>query len=89
MKSILQTERECFFCHSTQGLELHHCIHSVANRKIADRTGLTCYLCHRCHSLVHDKDREMDLVLIQYAQRKFEETHTRQEWRQLFTKSYL
>lgn len=89
MKSILQDAEECFFCHTTQGLECHHCIHGNANRKIADREGLTVNLCHRCHQKVHDTDREMDLVLIQYAQRKFEETHTRQEFRELFGKSWL
>ena len=89
MKSILQDAEECFFCHTTQGLECHHCIHGNANRKIADREGLTVNLCHRCHQKVHDTDREMDLMLIQYAQRKFEETHTRQEFRELFGKSWL
>lgn len=89
MRSILQTERECFFCHTTQGLNLHHVIHGTANRKIADATGLTVFLCYRCHAKVHDTDREMDLMLIQYAQRKYEETHTREEFRELFGKSWL
>lgn len=89
MKSILQDNKECFFCHSTMNLDLHHCIHGNANRKIADREGLTVFLCHGCHTKVHDSDREMDLVLIQYAQRKYEETHTRTEFRSLFGKSWL
>lgn len=89
MKSILQDAEECFFCHTTQGLETHHAIHGIANRKIADREGLTVNLCHSCHMKVHDKDREMDLLLIQYAQRRFEETRSREEWRELFCKSYL
>ena len=88
-KSILQYENECFFCHTTQGLHVHHCIHGNANRKVADREGLTVNLCYRCHQKAHDTDREMDLMLIQYAQRKFEETHTRQEFRELFGKSWL
>lgn len=89
MKSILQDRNECYFCHTTQGLHTHHVIHGTANRKIADRLGLTVKLCHRCHALVHDKDRNMDLQLIRMAQRKFEEIHTREEWREYFTKSYL
>ena len=89
MKSILQDKKECFFCHYTQNLEVHHCVHGTANRKIADKCGLTVRLCHRCHSLVHDSDRGLDLELIQLAQRKFEETHSRDEWRELFCKSYL
>lgn len=89
MKSILQETNECFFCHATQGLHTHHVIHGNANRKIADREGLTVKLCFRCHAKVHDTDREMDLLLIQFAQRKFEETHSRDDWRTIFCKSYL
>lgn len=89
MKSILQENKQCFICSSTQNLELHHCVHGTANRKIADREGLTVFLCHSCHAKVHDSDREMDLELIQYAQTIFEQSHTRDEWRQAFNKSWL
>lgn len=91
MKSILQKEKECFFCHSTQNLELHHCIHGVANRKIADREKLVVYLCREHHTGNHGvhHNRELDLQLIRLAQSKYEETHTREEFRQIFGKSYL
>lgn len=89
MKSILQDAEECFFCHTTQGLECHHCIHGNANRKIADREGLTVNLCHRCHQKVHDTDREMDLVLIKTAQRAYESKHSRAEWMALFSHNWL
>lgn len=89
MKSIIQETKTCYCCGTMQNLELHHCCHGTANRKIADRLGLTVYLCHRCHSIVHDSDRSLDLKLIQTAQRKYEETHTREEWRSLFGKSWL
>ena len=89
MKSILQNEKRCFLCVSTQNLELHHCIHGVANRKIADREGLTVWLCHSCHSKVHDSDRELDLKLIQFAQSVYESKHSREEFRALFGKSWL
>lgn len=91
MKSILQENKECFICHTTTGLECHHCIHGVANRKIADRTGLWVWLCREHHTGNHGvhHNRDMDLVLIQYAQRKYEETHTREEFRELFGKSWL
>jgi Zn-finger protein len=89
MKSILQDEKQCFFCHSTMNLELHHAIHGVANRKIADREGLTVFLCHGCHARVHDSDREMDLVLIKTAQRAYESRHSREEWMALFSHNWL
>ena len=89
MNSILQDKKECFICHTTEGLENHHCIHGTANRKVADMYGLTVYLCHGCHTKVHDTDRKLDLMLIQYAQREFEKTHSREEFRQCFGKSWL
>ena len=89
MKSILQTKEECYFCHYQGNLETHHCVHGTANRKIADRLGLTVRLCGKCHKMVHDKSRDMDLKLIKLAQRKYEETHSREEWMQLFAKNWL
>ena len=44
-KSILQDRKECFCCGTTLNLERHHVIHGTAGRKIADRLGLTIWLC--------------------------------------------
>ena len=91
MKSILQDRKECLICRTTQNLECHHCIHGTANRKIADREGLWIWLCrmHHTGSLGVHNNRELDLKVIRYAQEKYEETHTREEWRELFGKSWL
>lgn len=91
MKSILQETKECYLCGRQTDLEVHHCIHGVANRKIADREKLVVYLCRECHTGTNGvhHNREKDLYLIQTAQRKYEETHTREQWRELFGKSYL
>ena len=91
MKSIIQINKECFICKTTRNLNKHHILHGSANRRISEDTGLWCYLCidhHTGQNGVH-KNRELDLELIQYAQRKYEETHSRDEWRSLFTKSWL
>lgn len=87
-KSIIQTNRECWFCGTETNLECHHCIHGTSNRKNAEKYGLKIFLCQRHHSEVH-MDRKLDLVLITLAQRKFEETHTRDEFRAIFGKSWL
>lgn len=89
MKSIIQDSEECYFCKSERDLQTHHCIHGTANRKYADKYGLTVKLCPRCHTLLHDRNRKMDLELIQLAQSKFEEDHTRDEFRIIFGKSWL
>ena len=49
MKSIIQKEKECYLCGSTLNLEKHHCIHGTAGRKLADKYGLTVWLCAYHH----------------------------------------
>ena len=87
-KSILQSERECYFCGTTIGLDEHHVIHGTSNRANSEKYGLKVYLCRKHHELVH-KDRKHDLLLKKMAQGVFEKTRTREEFRQIFGKSYL
>lgn len=86
-KSIIQTERECYFC-GRHDVELHHCIHGTSNRKNADKYGLTIWVCREHHDLIHH-NRAFDLATIQMAQAKFQETHTEEEFRKIFGKSWL
>lgn len=62
MNSIIQDERVCFICGSVRDLERHHCIHGTANRRLAEEDGLTVWLCHECHTNLHDKG-EFDKAL--------------------------
>lgn len=87
-KSILQQERECFICRTTIGLHEHHVIHGTANRKQSETYGLKVFLCATHHRMVH-ADRKLDLSLMCFAQNEFEKTHSREEFRQIFGKSYL
>lgn len=91
MESIIQKNKECFICGTTMNLNKHHIIHGTANRRIAENTGIWCYLCveHHTGSQGVHHNREMDLELIKYAQQEFEKTHSRDEWRILFGKSWL
>jgi hypothetical protein len=89
--SILQTEKECFVCKATYGLEEHHCIYGSANRKQSELHGLKVWLCaehHRGNSGVHF-NRELDLSIKRFAQTEFEKTHTREDFIRIFGKSYL
>lgn len=91
MKSILQEEKECWFCGKTNELHLHH-IYGNANRNISDKNGFVVYLCLRHHTgskqSVH-LNKNMDLTLKCCCQSKYEESHTREEFRDLIGKSYL
>lgn len=93
MKSILQTEKKCFITGSTYNLHFHH-IFAGSRRKISDREGFTVWLTGRLHNQsedgVHGKNgHELDLYLKQACQRKYEETHSREEFMNLIGKNYL
>lgn len=88
MTSIIQHTKECFKCKTTSELQDHHIFYGTANRKISEREGLKVYLCRKHHEQVHMNCIESQ-KLKRIAQRKFEETHTREEFRKLIGKSYL
>lgn len=93
MESIIQSERECFVCHSQRFLEVHHCMHGTANRKIADRLGLTIYLCPYCHrgnaGVHHNAD--LDLKIKKIAEQAYLDYYgaTKEDWVRTFGKNYL
>ena len=92
-KSILQDERECYITGSTYNLHRHH-IYAGGRRKISEANGFWVYLTGRLHNQsddgVHGKNgHELDLLLKQDCQRKYEETHSRKEWMALMGKNYL
>lgn len=94
-KSIMQDERECYICanlgfHTYKYLELHHCIHGNANRRIADKDGLTVWLCKYHHARLHDNG-EWDKELQKLAQQKWMEVYERgvDEWISRYGKSFL
>lgn len=97
--SILQTEKECYVCRkhmgmkAVGGLQQHH-IYAGKNRSVSDRNGFWVWLLPYWHTgsnkAVHCKDgAELDLELKQDCQRKYEETHTREEFLELIGRSYL
>lgn len=98
-QSIMQTEKECYLCRiffdekNIRELEVHHCIHGTANRKISDRLGLWVWLCPDHHRVKWDavhKDAMIDLGVKKLAQAAYENNiGTRNEFRKTFGKSYL
>lgn len=93
MKSILQDKKESYISGSTYNLEEHHIFFGTANRKVSEKNGLKVWLTseeHRGTYGVHGKfGRDLDIKLKQDAQRKYEETHTREEFIKLIGKNYL
>jgi hypothetical protein len=93
MKSILQEDAtKCAICGSRRWLEEHHIFFGNPGRKNSEKFGLKVHLCHYCHNEppngVHH-NREMDLQLKKMAQRKFEETYSRDYFMLIFGRSYL
>ena len=91
MNSIITDKRECYICHSTNQLQSHH-IFTGCNRKASEKYGLKVYLCmhhHTGNDGVHNGNELWYKKLQVVAQSKFEETHTRDEFMQVFHKNYL
>lgn len=92
-KSILQGDKkECYITGRTDNLHLHHIYFGTGLRKISDENGFVVWLTAEYHNMsnkgVHF-NRELDLKLKRDCQRKYEETHTREEFRNLIGRSYL
>lgn len=104
-KSIVQpTLKECLLCRrdaeeagyygilSAAGLHKHHIMFGTANRKLAEKYGVWCWLCPGHHEFgpeaVH-RCRETDLYLKKLAQTRFEEIYSHEKWMELFGKNYL
>ena len=92
MKSIMQAETDrCYLCGSRRNLETHHVLGGIANRRLSTRYGLTVRLCQRCHTGNRGAQYEKDLniLLKQEAQRRFEAIHGHEKWMETFRKNYL
>ena len=50
MKSIMQKEKRCFICGTTNNLHEHHVIHGNANRKLSEKYGLKVWVCLEHHT---------------------------------------
>jgi hypothetical protein len=92
MKSILQEDTDyCFVC-GRYGTEIHHIFFGTANRKLSDKYGLVvglCYNHHRGRLGVHNGNRELDLMLKQIGQTRFNNVYPDEEFLAVFGKNFL
>ena len=98
-KSILPTVKGvCYICAhlyndwNYKPTQEHHIMFGAGQREISEQEGLKANLCEVHHGTseegVHGS-REMREWLCREAQREYEKTHTREEWREKFKKNYL
>ena len=83
-------EGKCTICGKLGYMHIHH-IFEGSLRKRSERYGMVCKLCPYCHigdNGVHMNEK-LNKALKRAAQKKFEKTHTREEFIMLFGKSYL
>lgn len=95
MKSaIVDRMDRCLICGSYNNIQVHHVFFGNGKRKLSDKYKMVVPLCIYHHTgsnlAVHGKDgHKLDLELKQLGQKAFEWTHTRDEFRATFGKSYL
>ena len=96
--------KECYYCGSTDNVELHHCIHgSKENRKLSTTYHLLIGCCpyhHRSINGIHGKyGKEKDLKLQAEAQEAWEKRRVRKgkatcetvrnDWINIFKEDYI
>ena len=95
MKSIIKGDDEfCFLCKRKNflipGTDTHHMIFGTANRKLSDKDGLTCHLCHTHHMRLHQYGEHKE-ELQKLAQITWMEYYEKSidEFRERYGKNYL
>lgn len=93
MDSIMQDEKKCYLTGARSGLHKHHIFGSF-NRDNSEKYGLWVWLkwdhhiADSPHRTPHN-DAEIDLMLKREAQRKFEQSHSREEFMRIFGRNWL
>ena len=84
---------KCFFTDTdSEYCEVHHIFFGNPNRKLSEKYGMKVYLVpkyHREHPHGVHRNRQNDLKVKRYAQARFEEEHSREEFMEIFGRSYL
>ena len=92
VKSILQRNKSCYICGTTNNLHNHH-VFFGRNRKLSDKDGCTVWLCAEHHtgaSGVH-LNRKVDLILKAKCQKVWQEHYnkTKEQFIERYGKSYI
>lgn len=76
----------CFIC-GGKATDMHE-IYCGAKRQVSMKNGFCVPLCRGCHNYITNNE-QLSKVLKRQCQRKFEETHTRDEFIKLIGRNYL
>lgn len=91
-RSIMQNLRDsrCYLCRWYGQMEVHHCMHGTANRRLAEQDGLMVNLCTDCHRKLHEHGVG-DLMLMQEAERTWMKYNLEEidGWIARYGKNYL
>lgn len=89
-KSIMQNEKECWVCKTTQNLHRHH-VYGGGCRLVSEHQGFWIWLCAKHHNMSDEGvhfNRELDIKIKQECQREYEKTHSRAEFMALIGRNY-
>ena len=87
---MLQKNKECLICKTTQNLQCHH-VFEGAYRQASDRYGLTVWLCMKHHTGdegIHFNTK-LDRQLKAKTQKAFEDKYGHDEFMKIFKKNYI
>ena len=92
MKSIIQSEKQCYITGRTDCLEEHHIFYGQGRRAISERYGLKVWLTHKYHNEppygVHfneDSRRALERI----GQEAFEKQYPELDFMKIFGRNYL
>ena len=91
MKSIIadySQGRYCYFTGQSNNLDKHH-IFNGPLRAWSEKNGLWIYVEHYKHMDMHVNDQQTLLYLKRIGQRKYEKTHSREEFMSHTHKNYI
>lgn len=90
-ESIMQTEKQCWYCGRKTMLERHHVMTGTANRKLSERFGLWIWCCHEDHVGIGgvQYDRKKSDELKADAQMAFEAVYGHDAWMKTFYRNYI
>lgn len=91
-KSILTDDLSVSYLSGRPAECIHHIYGGNGRRKISEREGFIIPLTHDEHNMTDTSihfNKELDLQIKRECQRKYEETHSRDDFIRLINRSYL
>jgi len=86
---VTEYDNICALCGAPKE-HTHHLVFGRGMRPLADSDHLTIGLCSKCHMAIHeDRTGVAQMMSKIIGQMEYEKTHTREEFRKRYGRSYL